>query len=127
MDVKDAFDYISKSQFLIRKIDLSINTDLMIQTKSFFTNRKIQLVINRYNNKKRDIETRILQGLLVLPILFLIYISGVFKTITKNNPPVTSLSFIYDLGFIAVETLAQEIFKTLETMTLSVADSVLQI
>lgn len=76
----------------------------MAWTKFFLTDRKIHLVINRYNNKKKDIEIKILQGSPILPILFLIYINEVFGTITKNNSTVTFLSFIDDPKFIVSET-----------------------
>ena len=120
MDVKGAFDHVSKSQLLTRMIDLGIDTDLVAWTKSFLTDRKIQLVIDGHDNKERDIETGIPQGSPVSPILFLIYISGVFEAVTENNPTVTSLSFVDDLGFIASGTSVQEISKTLETVASSV-------
>ncbi len=53
-------------------------------------------------------------------ILFLIYISGVFEAVTENNPTVTSLSFVDDLGFIASGTSVQEVCKTLEIIVSSV-------
>lgn len=40
MDVKAAFDHISKSQLLQHMIDLGINGGLIVWTKSFFTNQK---------------------------------------------------------------------------------------
>ena len=120
MDVKGAFDQVSKSQLLMCMIDLGIDIDLVAWTKSFLTNRKIQLVINGHNDKERDIKIGIPQDLPVLSILFLIYIGGIFEAITENNPTVTSLSFVYDLGFIASGTSVQEISKKLKTMALSV-------
>lgn len=57
----------------------------------------IQLVIDGHENKEREIETGIPQGSPVSPILFLIYISGVFDKLTEISPPVTSLSFVDDL------------------------------
>ncbi len=59
MHIKGAFDHVSKSQLLTHMIDLGIDTDLVAWTKSFFTDRKIQLVIDRHDNKVRDIETGI--------------------------------------------------------------------
>lgn len=53
INIKEAFDYVSKSQLLICMIDLGINIDLIVWTKSFFTNRKILLVIDGHNNKKK--------------------------------------------------------------------------
>ena len=101
-------------------IDLGIDTDLVTWTKFFLIDRKSQLVIDGYNNKKRDIETGIFQSSPLLPILFLIYINGVFETVTKNNPTVISLLFIDNQGFIASGILIQEVFKTLKTIALSV-------
>ena len=48
------------------------------------------------------------------PIFFLIYISGVFNKVSKISPLVTSLSFVDDLGFIALGSSVKEIVKILE-------------
>ncbi len=48
------------------------------------------------------------------PILFLIYISGVFNKVSETSPLVTSLSFVDDLGFIASGSSVKEIVKALE-------------
>ena len=122
MDVKGAFDHVSRSQLLKRMIDLGIDGDLVAWTKSFLTDRKIQLVIDGYDNKEREIETGIPQGSPVSPILFLIYVSGVFDAVTEDNPMVTSLSFVDDLGFIASGTPVKEIARTLETVARTVLE-----
>lgn len=59
-------------------------------------------MIDSYNNPKNDIETGICQELLVSLILFLIYISKIFKEIEKKFPKIVSLSFVNDLGFIVL-------------------------
>ncbi len=59
IDVKGAFDHVSRSQLLKRMIDLDIDGDLVAWTKSFLTDRKIQLVIDGHDNKEREIETSI--------------------------------------------------------------------
>ncbi len=122
MDVKGAFDHISKEQLLIQMIELGIDGDLVTWTGSFLTNRKVQLVIDRHDNKKRDIETGIPQGSPVSPILFLIYISGVFNKVSEKSPLVTSLSFIDDLGFIASGSSVKELVKTLEDVAKAVLE-----
>lgn len=65
-----------------------------------------------------------MQKLLVLPILFLIYISRVFKIIIEINPIVTLLSFVDDLGFIFFETPVKEIAQTLEMVVTIVLESI---
>lgn len=77
---------------------------------------KIQLVINRHNNKKCDIEIRIPQRLPVPPIFFLIYISKIFDKVVEFNPKVTSLSFINDLDFSAYKYLIKRLAKALGRM-----------
>lgn len=57
MDVKGAFDHVSRSQHLKRMIELGIDGDLVAWTRSFLTDRKIQLVIDGHENKEREIET----------------------------------------------------------------------
>ena len=116
MDVKGAFDHVSKGQLLTRMIELGIDGDLVTWTDSFLTNRKIQLVIDGHDNKEKEIETGIPQGSPVSPILFLIYISGVFNKVLEANPGVISLSFVDDLGFIALGSSVKEVVKPLKKL-----------
>lgn len=64
-------------------IELGIDKNFIVWISAFFTDQKILLVIDKHKNVKREIEMRILQGLLFLPILFLIYINGVFDLVFK--------------------------------------------
>ncbi len=116
MDVKGAFDHVSRGQLLTRMIELGMDGDLVTWTGSFLTNRKVQLVIDGHDNKEKEIQTGIPQGSPVSPILFLIYISGVFDKVFETNPLVTSLSFVDDLGFIAAGSSVKEVAKTLENV-----------
>ena len=59
MDVKGAFDHVSKGQLIMRMIQLGIDGDLVTWTGSFLTDRKVQLVIDGHDNKKKEIETGI--------------------------------------------------------------------
>lgn len=72
----------------------------MARRNHFLLNRKVKLVINGYVNLEKEVNTGIPQGSPVFPILFLIYISGVFDTVTTTSPNMISLSFIDDLGFL---------------------------
>ena len=114
MDVKGAFDHISKTQLVACMLELEIDRDFICWTKSFLINQKLQLVIDGHNNPKNEIETGIPQGLPVSPILFLIYINVVFEQVEKKLPEIVSLSFVDNLGFIASETLVKEIAKALK-------------
>lgn len=78
MDIKRVFDHISKTWLITYMLELELNKDFICWAKSFLINRKLLLVIHNHNNPKKKIKTKILQGSRVSPILFLIYISGVF-------------------------------------------------
>ena len=114
MDVKGAFDHVSKTQLVARMLELEIDGDLIRWTRSFLTDRKLQLVIDGHNNQEKEVETGIPQGSPVSPILFLIYISGVFEQVEKELPGIVSLLFVDDLGFIASGISVKEMAKTLE-------------
>lgn len=122
MDIKGAFDHVSRWQLIAQMIELEIDGDLVTWTDSFLTKQKIQPVIDGHNNNEKEIETGIPHGSPVLPILFLIYISGVFNKVLETNPLVTSLSFVDDLGFIASGSLVKEIVKTLEKVAKTVLE-----
>ena len=74
------------------------------------------------NNKGREIETGMSQRSPVSPILFLIYINGVFDKVTKSSSLVTSLSFIDDLGLIASSSSVKEVAKALEKVAKTVLE-----
>lgn len=65
-------------------VDFKIDADLVLWRRSFMTNRKVQLVVDGYKNRERDIKTGILQDSLVFPIFFIIYITRVYEKWTKQ-------------------------------------------
>ena len=118
--MKGAFDHISKRQLIDCIVELGIDGDLVLWTRSFLTDQKVQLVIDGHENWKREIETRIPQSSIVSPILFLMYISGVFKKVTKTCSLVLFMSFIDNLGFIALGSSVKKVEKALEKMAKTV-------
>lgn len=110
MDMKKAFDYVSRLKLAQQMRQLKIENYQISWMQSLQTNRKIEMVIGRHENLERDVKTSISQDLLVLPILFLIYISRVFNTITTTSLSVTSISFIDDLKF---QVIGNSIIKSL--------------
>lgn len=117
IDVKGVFDYVSKSWLFTCIIELGINNDLMNWTGSYLMGRKIQLVIDKYNNKEKDIKIGNVQGFLLLLIFFLIYNSGVFSKVSATKHMIMTLSFIDNLKFIFLFSLIKQIVKSLEEVT----------
>lgn len=48
MDVKGVFDHVLKWQLISRIFKLGVDRDLVLCTKSFLTNWKVQVIIDRY-------------------------------------------------------------------------------
>lgn len=88
---------------------LGIDNDLIGWAQSFLTHRRVEIVIDGHINPEKDVEISIPQGSPVSPILFLIYISGVFDAVTIASPETVSLSFVDDLGFLASGNSIQEV------------------
>ena len=96
-----------------RLIKLKIPGDIIRWVNSFFTDRKVQLVIDGYTCSSKEVEAGLPQGSPISPILFVIYISGFFDHI-EEKIPVTTLSFADNIGIIAVESSIRDTTKTLE-------------
>lgn len=77
------------------------------------TDLKIQLVINKYNNKKKR-KIKLSSSFLISLIFFLIYINKIFNKVLQTNFLVISLFFVDDLNFIALKNLLKEIVKIFE-------------
>jgi hypothetical protein len=96
-----------------RLIKLKIPGDIIRWVNSFFINRKVQLIINSYTYSLKEVKAGLPQGLLILLILFIIYISGFFDHIEEKILIIT-LSFVDDIGIITVESSIRDTIKTLE-------------
>jgi hypothetical protein len=99
MDVKGAFDHVSPTKLIGRMVELGVDGDLVRWTQSFLADRKVQLVIDSFQCPVQPV-TGIPQGSPVSPILFVIYLSGVFQAIEEAVPGVQALSFADDLGIV---------------------------
>ena len=114
MDVKGAFDHVSRAKLAQRMADLGIDNDLIGWTQSFLTGRSVELVIDGFTNPKQKVETGIPQGSPVSPILFLIYISRVFSAIEVKLPDIICMSFVDDLAFLTSDRSIKKVAILLE-------------
>lgn len=77
----------------------------------FLADRKVQLTIDNTQCPTQPISSGVPQGSPVSPILFAIYLSGVFGEIERTVPGVHTLSFADDIGLLAPGYSVQEACK----------------
>lgn len=100
MDVKGAFDHVSRCGLLHRLVDMGADGNLIAWVESFLTDRRLRLVIDGHEGDEVEIESGVPQGSPVSPILFAIYLSGVFENVETNVNSCFATSFADDCGFL---------------------------
>ncbi|KAI9041051.1 uncharacterized protein KD926_007468 [Aspergillus affinis] len=101
LDVKGAFDHVNPDKLIKRLAELGLDGDLILWVQSFLTYRWVQLQIDNIQCLPQPIESGVPQGSPVSPILFIIYLSGIFEVIEKRVPGIQCISFADDLGLTA--------------------------
>lgn len=51
MDIKGSYNYISKTRLVERIMELVVDRDIIWWTQSFLIDQKVQLIIDKYDNK----------------------------------------------------------------------------
>ena len=108
LDVKGAFDHVSKYQLLSKLKDLRLPASLIAWVSTFLSERTIRLAFDGQTEEFTDIETGIPQGSPISPILFLIYIRDLF-----NSQVVKFLSYIDDISLSYSSTSLKKNVKVL--------------
>ena len=80
LDVKGAFDHVSKNRLLEILYSLKLPISLITWVSSFLDDRTLRLSFDKDIEAFRSISTGIPQGSPISPILFLIYIRDLFKS-----------------------------------------------
>ncbi|KAJ5453717.1 uncharacterized protein N7458_004673 [Penicillium daleae] len=114
MDVAGAFDHVNDRRLVIRMLELGFDGDLIRWVQSFLSDRLVQLVIDNTQCAAHTINSDVPQGSPVSPILFLIYLTGMFDVIERAVPGVRLLSFADDVGFLAPGYSVQEACQKLQ-------------
>ena len=114
LDVKGAFDHVNPSRLVNRLIELGLDGDLIRWVQSFLTDRWVQLQIDNTQCPAHPINSGVPQGSPVSPILFIIYLSGVFDVIERSVAGIQSLSFADDIGLLASGHSVKEVCDKLQ-------------
>jgi len=99
MDVKSAFNNVSRPVPSRRLVELGIEPDLVRWTDSFMSDRKVRLVLEGREGEEHRVETGVPQGSPVAPILFTAYLSGIFDQVEAACPGVQGLSFVNNVAW----------------------------
>jgi hypothetical protein len=94
LDVKGAFNHVAKGRLLQTMHSLGLLQNLIDWTRTFLEERSIRLAFNSQIKDFSEVETGVLQGSPISPILFLIYIRDLFQ----NLKDVYLLSYINDIA-----------------------------
>ncbi|KJZ68630.1 hypothetical protein HIM_11979 [Hirsutella minnesotensis 3608] len=113
LDIKGAFDYVSKKQLLRVLEGLGLPETLISWVDHFLTGRKIQLAFEGQIQPLTDLETGVPQGSPISPILFLLYIRGILAA--KGY----QLSYIDDFSISITSTSAKKNTRQLEAIASS--------
>jgi len=100
MDVKSAFNNVARGHLVRRLESMGIEPDMCRWVESFMTDRNVRIVIDGTVGQDRAVETGIQQGSPVSPILFAVYISGVFEEVERKTGA-EGLPFVGDVAWVA--------------------------
>lgn len=109
LDIKGAFDHVSKNQLLSIIAKLRLPTSLLSWINSFLQQRVLRLSFDSNIEEFSSINTGIPQGSPISPILFLIYTRGLF-----DLSGVTCLSYIDDIAITTSSTSLRKNVQVLE-------------
>ena len=113
IDVAGAFPNTDHTRLVERLGEIGLNGDLRRWVQSFLTDRKLLLVIDGHQGLEHPINSGIPQGSPVSPILWVIYISGVFEAIEAAALGVRSLLFADNIGILASGSSVKEVCRQL--------------
>ena len=106
LDVKGAFDHVSSSRLAHICQKLGLPKCLIQWILSFLQDRSIQLAFDGNIQQKRPIDIGIPQGSPISPILFLIYVSELFKN--RSQDDIRTPSYIDDIALIVSSPTVEE-------------------
>jgi len=103
MDVKGAFPHVAKGNLIKRMEEMRFEADLVRWVESFMENRKVIMSMDGKEGDSMDVETGVPQGSPVSPVLFVLYLSGLFGQVEDKEEESGSegISFVDDVAWVA--------------------------
>jgi len=102
MDVKGAFPHVAKGNLRRRMEEMGFEADLVRWVESFMEERKVIMSMDGKEGDSMDVEMGVPQGSPVSPVLFVIYLSGLFGQVEKKEEECGSegISFVDDVAWV---------------------------
>jgi len=85
MDVKGAFPHVAKGNLIKRMEEMGFEADLVRWVESFMEDRKVIMSMDGKEGDSMDVEMGVPQGSPVSPVLFVIYLSGLFGQVEEKE------------------------------------------
>lgn len=116
VDVKGAFDHVSRIQLLLILQSLGFPPPVLSWTDTFLSDRQLGLAFDGQRQSLQPINTGIPQGSPISPILFLFYLTNLFTDLKPSllTPQLRSPSFIDDVALIVTGPSEEANSKALE-------------
>ncbi len=125
LDIKRAFDYVTKNQLLAILKQLRLPKNLISQVSSFLKNQQLKLSFDQNTKEFRTVNTGIPQDSLISPILFLIYIRDLFTSnrgkylLYIDDISITVASYSFKRNIKLLEQEVQRLISIGEKNTIS--------
>jgi len=102
MDVKGSFPHVAKRNLIKRMEDMGFEANLLRWLESFMEDRKVIMSMDRKEGDNMDVATGVPQGSPVSPVLFVIYLSGLFGKVEDKEEECGSevISFVDDVACV---------------------------
>jgi len=119
MDIKGAFPHVAKGNLIKRMEEMGFEADLVRWVERFMEDRKLIMSMDGKEGDSMDVETGVPQGSPVSPVLFVIYLSGLFSKVEEREEECRSegISFVNDVAWVVEGEDVGECTQRLERCT----------
>lgn len=122
MDVKGAFNHVSPS-YLLRTIeDMDADGDLMKWMGFLMSDRRVRLVIDGHQCEEPAVDAGVSQRSPKSLMLFIVYLSQVFKEVEKAVEGYMATSFVDKCEWLVEADLEERLYKRLARAGINAAE-----
>ena len=113
LNIVETFDQMNSARLEKKMKECELNKNFRHWTQFFLANRKILLIIDKYQESE-SVIIELFQRFSVSSILFIIYINRIFKTIKRAVSKIRALFFADDIDLIRCKSSVNQISRQLQ-------------